>query len=135
MVRFLTLAPVFSVTTGPAAPLTILTTPRSGNAAYALPLRVLRTTPLGPSVTPTSARSAAAAARMAASTRAARRRVVCRGTDMWRILPAIGCAAACLLADEPTFGGILVDRPRANRGERKHLKYGYAVIRRSSQGG
>src|SRR4029453_5341521 len=97
MVRFLTLAPVFSVTTGPAAPLRILTTPRSGNAAYALPLRVL-TTLLGPSVTPTSAASAAAAAGMAASTRAGRRRVVCRGTDMWRILPAIGCAAACLLA-------------------------------------
>src|SRR4029453_14130433 len=72
--------------------------PRSGNAAYALPLRVLTTTPLGPSVTPTSAPGAAAAASLAASTRAGRRRVVCRGTGMRGILLAIGCAAAWLLA-------------------------------------
>src|SRR4030095_4629648 len=66
IVRFLTLAPVLSTTTAPVAPLTIFTTPRSGNAAYALPLRLLTTTPLAPSVTPTSAPRPAANARMVA---------------------------------------------------------------------
>src|SRR5258705_12410259 len=98
MVRFLTFAPVLSVTTGPATPLTILTTPRSGKAAYALPLRVLTTTPLGPSVTPTSAPTAVARPKSAASAMAGRREVVCRVIGMRRILLAIGCVAATLLA-------------------------------------
>src|SRR6185295_14926858 len=78
MVRFLTLAPVSSVTTGPAMPFTILTMPRSGNAAYALPLRVLTTTPLGPSVTPTWALTTVARPRSAVRAMAGRREVVCR---------------------------------------------------------
>src|SRR5262245_38684444 len=72
--------------------------PRSGNAAYALPLRELTTTPLGPSVTPTSAVTAAASPRSAASVMAPRREVGCRIIRMRRILLAIGCLAAILLA-------------------------------------
>src|SRR5580765_8016420 len=112
MVRFLTLAPVLSVTTGPATPLTILTMPRSGNAAYALPLRVLTTTPLGPSVTPTSALIAVARPRSAAaSAMAGRREVVCRVTGMRRILLAIGCVAATLLAPP----SLVAQQPQAAR--------------------
>src|SRR5580765_1748287 len=112
MVRFLTLAPVLSVTTGPATPLTILTMPRSGNAAYALPLRVLTTTPLGPSVTPTSALIAVARPRSAAASAiAGRREVVCRVTGMRRILLAIGCLAATLL----TPPSLVAQQPQAAR--------------------
>src|SRR6185295_4302625 len=125
MVRFLTLAPVLRVTTGPAKPLTILTTPRSGNAAYALPLRVLTTTPLGPSVTPTSARIAVAR----------RREVVCRVTGMRRILLAIGCVAATLL----TPPSLVAQQPQAARpkvlafftpgGELDHVLFAQQAMR------
>ena len=100
--------------------MTIFTTPRSGNAAYALPLRVLTTTPLGPSVTPTWAPTRG---RADADSRCDRESNACRGdshrgrrnvlwpihTDLNSVLSSIVGVVAWLLV----LPGVLAAQPPA----------------------